>query len=115
MNLMTSMSAMELGIMAVVLVAAMVAWLSMVYLADREPRHRRPSRPAGGTPAGGPAEVPGKETAAVPSPRRPGDETGPGLTPGERGGDETGPGPAPEHAGEDEAGRVPHAVGPAAR
>jgi hypothetical protein len=70
---MTTMSAQPLIIMAVIVVALMAAWLSLVFLANREPR--RPGQAPAGTPPGGQAGgVPREGTALVPPPRRPGDE-----------------------------------------
>jgi hypothetical protein len=70
---MTTMSAAQLIIMAVIVVAVMAAWLSLVFLADREPR--RPRQVPTLTPPDGQAGAPpGEATAQVPPPRRPGDE-----------------------------------------
>ena len=70
---MTTMSAEQLIIMAVIVVALMAVWLSLVFLASREPRRLRqaPAGTAPGSPAGG---APREGTALVPPPRRPGDE-----------------------------------------
>ncbi len=70
---MTTMSAAQLMIMAVIVVALMALWLSMVFLADREPRRPRQA-PAGTPPDGEAIGVPGEGTALVPPPRRAGDE-----------------------------------------
>jgi hypothetical protein len=89
---MTTMSAAQLIIMAVIVLALMAIWLSLVFLADREPR--RPRQAPTGTPAGGQAgAVPGEGTALVPPPRRPGDEGAVEQV--------------PEHAIEGEPERVP--------
>lgn len=70
---MTTMSAAQLIIMAVIVMALMAVWLSLVFLADREPR--RPRQAPTGTPPDGQADgVPREGTALVPPPRRPGDE-----------------------------------------
>jgi hypothetical protein len=70
---MTTMSAAQLTIMAVIVVALMAVWLSLVFLADREPRRPRQT-PAGMPPGGQATRVPSDGTALVPPPRRPGDE-----------------------------------------
>ena len=89
---MTTMSAESLIIMAVIVVALMAVWLSLVFLASREPR--RPHQAPAGTPPGGQAGgLPREGTALVPPPRRPGGE---GAV--ER---------VPDHAIEGEPGRVP--------
>ena len=69
---MTTMSAAQMVIMAVIIVALMAVWLSLVFLANREPGHQRQA-PAGTQPGriGG---SPGEGTALVPQPRRPGDQ-----------------------------------------
>jgi hypothetical protein len=89
---MTTMSAAQLIIMAVIVVSLLAIWLSLVFLADREPR--RPPQAPTGTPSDGQAgAVPGEGTALVPPPRQPGDE----------GAVDQGP----EHAIEGEPERVP--------
>jgi hypothetical protein len=89
---MTTMSAAQLIIMAIIIVALMGVWLSLVFLASREPRRAR--RAPAGTPPGGPAGgVPREGTALVPPPRRPGDEGAIGQV--------------PDHAVESEPDRVP--------
>jgi hypothetical protein len=70
---MTTMSAAQLMIMAVIVVALMAVWLSLVFLADRETRRPRQTA-AGAPPAGQAGGVPRDGTALVPPPRRPGDE-----------------------------------------
>ena len=69
---MANMSAAQLVIMAVIIVALMAVWLSLVFLASRKPRRQRQA-PAGTSPgqAGG---APREGTALVPPPSRPGDE-----------------------------------------
>jgi hypothetical protein len=70
---MATMSAAELMIMAVIVVALMAVRLSLVFLADRKPR--RPRQAPAGTPLGGQAGgMPREGTALVPPPGRPGDE-----------------------------------------
>jgi hypothetical protein len=70
---MTTMSAAQLIIMAAVVVALMAVWLTLVFLADREPR--RPRRaPTGTSPGSRAGAAPRKGTALVPPPRRPGDQ-----------------------------------------
>jgi len=70
---MTTMSAAQLIIMAVIVVALMALWLSLVFLADRGPRRPRPA-PAGTLPDGQADGVPREGTALVPPPRRAGDD-----------------------------------------
>jgi hypothetical protein len=70
---MTTMSAAQLIIMAVIVVALMALWLSLVFLADREPRRPRQA-PAGTLPDGQADGVPREGTALVPPPRRAGDD-----------------------------------------
>ena len=77
---MTTMSAAQLMIMAVIVVALMAVWLSLVFLADREPRRPRQT-PAGTAPGGQAGAVPREGTALVPPPRRPGDEEVTGQVP----------------------------------
>jgi len=70
---MTTMSAESLIIMAVIVVALMAVWLSLVFLASHEPR--RPHQAPAGVPPRGQADgLPREGTALVPPPRRPGDE-----------------------------------------
>jgi len=70
---MTTMSAEQLIIMAVIVVALMAVWLSLVFQANRE--SRRPGQAPGRTPPDGQAcGAPREGTALVPPPRRPGDE-----------------------------------------
>jgi hypothetical protein len=70
---MTTMSAEQLIIMAVIMVALMAVWLSLVFLANREPRRPRQA-PAGKPPGGQAGGVSREGTALVPPPRQPGDE-----------------------------------------
>jgi hypothetical protein len=77
---MTTMSAAQLIIMAVIVVALMAVWLTLVFLADREPR--RPDRaPAGTSPDGRAGAASPEGTALVPPPRPPGDQE---AVPGEQ-------------------------------
>jgi len=69
---MTTMSAAQLVIMAVIIVALMAVWLSLVFLANRAPGRQRQA-PAG-TSSGQVGGAPREGTALVPPPRRPGDE-----------------------------------------
>jgi hypothetical protein len=69
---MTTMSAAQLVIMAVIIVALMAVWLSLVFLANRAPGRQRQA-PAGTLP-GQVGGAPREGTALVPPPRRPGDE-----------------------------------------
>jgi hypothetical protein len=70
---MTTMSARQLIIMAIIMVALMAVWLGLVFLADRQPR--QPGRTPAGTSADGKAgAMPHEGTALVPAPRSPGDE-----------------------------------------
>jgi hypothetical protein len=65
----STMSAAQLVIMAVVIVAGMAVWLSLVFLADREPH--RPRHEPGVISAGGPASAGLREdTALMPPPTR---------------------------------------------
>jgi hypothetical protein len=89
---MTTMSAAQLIIMAVIIVALMGVWLSLVFLAGREPR-RLHQVPAGMPPDGQAGGVSREGTALVPPPRRPGDEDAIGQV--------------PDHAIESEPDRVP--------
>jgi hypothetical protein len=69
---MTTMSAAQLVIMAVIIVALMAVWLSLVFLANRGPGRQR-QVPTGTSP-GQVGSAPREGTALVPPPRRPGDE-----------------------------------------
>jgi hypothetical protein len=70
---MTTMSAAQLIIMAAVVVALMGFWLTLVFLAAREPR--RPRQAPAGTSPGSRADAALPEvTALVPPPRRPDDQ-----------------------------------------
>lgn len=69
---MTTMSAAQLIIMALIVVASMAVWLSLVFLADRETRRPREA-PAGTLPDGQADRVPREGTALVPPPRQAGD------------------------------------------
>jgi hypothetical protein len=89
---MTNMSAVQLIIMALIVVGLMAVWLSLVFLADREPR-RRPRAPTGTPPDARPSAVHGEGTALVPPPRPPGDESAAEQV--------------PQHAIEGEPERVP--------
>jgi len=70
---MSTMSALQLVIMAVVVLAGMAVWLTLVFLADREPRRPRPA-PAGPSPGGEAGAAPREGTAPVPLPRPASDE-----------------------------------------
>jgi hypothetical protein len=65
---MKTMSAAQLIIMAVIVVALVAVWLSLVFLADREPRRPRQA------PDGQAGAVPDEGTALVPPPRRSADD-----------------------------------------
>ena len=65
---MTTMSASQLIIMAAVVVALMAIWLTLVFLADREPQAPTATSPGGRAGAASP-----EGTALVPPPRPPGD------------------------------------------
>ncbi|HTZ25270.1 MAG TPA: hypothetical protein VMC83_14865 [Streptosporangiaceae bacterium] len=69
---MTTMSASALIVMAVIMVAAMAAWLSLVFLAARTPRQH--GTPAGTSPGTRADAASGGKGAPVPPPRRPRDE-----------------------------------------
>jgi hypothetical protein len=69
---MTTMSATALIVMAVIMVAAMGAWLSLVFLAAREPR--RHAMPAGTSPGSEAGAASAGKAALVPPPRAPRDE-----------------------------------------
>jgi hypothetical protein len=69
---MTTMSASALIVMAVIMVAAMATWLSLVFLAARAPRQH--GTPAGAPPGIGAGAASRGNTALVPPPRPPRDE-----------------------------------------
>ena len=70
---MTTMSAAQLTIMAAVVVALMAVWLTLVFLADREPRRARRA-PTGTSPGSRAGAASPERTVLVPPPRRPGDQ-----------------------------------------
>ncbi len=99
----STMSAVQLFIVAIVAVAGMATWLTLVFLADRQPAARHPSPgETGSMTAGGLGSTEPREPPVIPSPRRPVDARGPEAVPA-----------GADHAGEGE--KVPHAAGSSAR